>query len=156
MHQFPTKLRRATQKKVVDIHWHDVRKYLILIYMHTWNSTSLCSLTNNWWPFWNHETLYGVGCFNLFNLIFSTISLETRFSVLPLLITTLQHFPPTLQTILNKVLLYASLVVSLVGFNKTLFIIKASPDFGTFSAISTYTFDASGWATYASLYPTFS
>jgi hypothetical protein len=91
------------------------------------NSTNYCLVTITWCPFCNQETLYGFGCAIVFSSNFSTISMYTKLSVLPLLIITLHTLPLVLQVVWKRLFLYTGLSTSASGFKITFLNIRDLP-----------------------------
>jgi hypothetical protein len=100
------------------------------------NSTKHCLVTITWCPFCNHETLYGSGCAVVSSSNLSTISVDTKLSVLPLSIITLHTLSLVLQVVLNRLFLCTGFLTSASGFKRTFLIIRDVPS----SAPSSSTF----------------
>jgi hypothetical protein len=91
------------------------------------NSTKHCLVTITWCPFYNHETLYGFGCAVVSNSNFSTISVDIKFSVLPLSIITLQTLSLVLQAVLKRLFLCTGFSTSASGFKRNFLNIRDVP-----------------------------
>ena len=90
-------------------------------------STGHCLAIVTWCPFYSHETLYGLGCAVVFSSNFSTISVDTRLSVLPLSMTTLHTLSLVLKVVLKRLFLCTSFSISAYGFKRTFFNIRDAP-----------------------------
>jgi hypothetical protein len=101
------------------------------------NSTKHCLVTITWCPFYNHETLYGSRCAFVSSSNFSTISMDTKLSVLPLSIITLHTLSLVLQAVLNRLFLCTVFLTFAYGFKRTFLIIRdvpsSAPSASTFS-----------------------
>jgi hypothetical protein len=82
-------------------------------------STRHCLVIITWCPFCSHETLYGLGCAIVFNSNFSTISVDTRLSVLPLSMITLHTLSLVLQAVLKRLFLCTGFSIYASGFKRT-------------------------------------
>jgi hypothetical protein len=95
-----------------------------------------CLVTVTWCPFYNHETLYGLGCAVVSSSNFSTISVDTKLSVLPLSIITLHTLSLVLQVVLKRLFLCTSFSTYASGFKRTFLNIRdlpsSSPSASTF------------------------
>ena len=114
---------------------------IFFLYPPILNSTKHCLVTITWCPFYNHETLYGFGCVIVSSSNFSTISVDTKLSVLPLSIITFHTLSLVLQVVLKRLFLCTCLSTSTSGFKRTFLNIKDLPSFAP--SISTFIFCAS-------------
>jgi hypothetical protein len=97
------------------------------LYPHILNSTKHCLVTITWCPFCNHETLYGFGCVVVSSSNFSTISVDTKLSVLPLSIITLHTLYLVLQVVLKRLFLCTGFSTYAFGFKRTFLNIRDLP-----------------------------
>jgi hypothetical protein len=86
-----------------------------------------CLVIVSWCPFCSHETLYGLGCAVVFNSNFSTVSLDTRLSVLPLLMISLHTFSLVFQDVLTRLFLCTGFSISASSFKRTFLNIRDDP-----------------------------
>jgi hypothetical protein len=100
------------------------------------NSTKHCLVTITWCPFCNHETFYGFRCAIISSSNLSTISMDTKLSVLPLSIITLHTLSLVLQVVLKRLFLYTGFSTSTSVFKRTFLNIRDVPS----STPSTSTF----------------
>jgi hypothetical protein len=91
------------------------------------NSAKHYLVTITWFPFCNHETLYGFGCAVVSSSSFSTISVDTRLSMLPLSIINLHTLYLVLKAILNRLFLYTVFSIFASGFKRTFLNIRDLP-----------------------------
>jgi hypothetical protein len=99
-------------------------------------STRHCLAIVTWCPFFNHETLYGLGCVVVFSSNFSTIPMDTRLSILSLSMITLHTLSLVLQAILKRLFLCTSFSIFASGFKRTFLNIRDAPSYATSSSTS--------------------
>jgi hypothetical protein len=108
------------------------------LYPHILNSMRHCLLTITFYSFCNHETLHGFVCAVVSNSNFSTISMDTKLSVIPLSIITLHSLYLLLQAFLDKFFFCTAFSTSIFVFKKTFLNIMDIPSSIPFASIFSF------------------